>query len=130
MKALLYFLLCLALLGDQARGQNFGNVNPGTVIGNPSANTAPVIPMNPNQTASVSGGSIETITGTGTQNIGANTTAWAPGSCADTTFNLPASPLNDEPHTIINTGACPINSLTINGNGHSIGTASMARRVR
>lgn len=118
-------VLCAGLvLSGQALGQNFGNVNPGTMIGNPSGNTAPVVPMTPNQTASVSGGNIETITGFGTVAVGANTTVWLPLSCGDVAFNLPASPINNEAHTIINSGACPTNSLTINGSGHNIGTAT------
>ncbi|HVX30145.1 MAG TPA: glycosyl hydrolase family 28-related protein, partial [Nitrolancea sp.] len=62
--------------------------------------------------------------GTVTAAAGYTTTVWSPSSCADSTINLPASPGDNEPHTIINAGNCPSNGLIISGNGHNIGTAS------
>lgn len=79
-----------------------------------------VLLLNPFNSAAVVG-STETITTTGTQNIVANTTVWKPGSCIDTTLQLPSSPIDQEPHEIVNLGICPSNSMTVTGNGHTIG---------
>ena len=107
-----------------AWGQNFGNISPYNSIGNPSPTAkAPAIPMTPNQAANVIGDNA-TVTAVGTTAIKASTVVWTPVSCGDATFNLPANPVDNEPHTIINSGVCPSNSLTISGNGHTIGGAS------
>lgn len=66
-------------------------------------------------------GQTEKIAGTGTQSILANTTVWAPSSCADATLNLPTTPVNNEVHRVINGGLCPANSMTVSGNGNTIG---------
>jgi hypothetical protein len=69
-------------------------------------------------------GTTTTITTSGTFLIGATTTLWGPISCGDGTLNLPASPADNEPHTIVNLGLCPSNSMTVSGNGKNIGLGS------
>ncbi|HVX30143.1 MAG TPA: hypothetical protein VHA53_06645 [Nitrolancea sp.] len=41
-------------------------------------------------------------------------------------LHLPAAPVDNEPHTVVNVGACPNNTLTISGNGHNIGLSAAA----